>query len=242
MHGLDDLPSLDDFGRQLDEVAARDAERTPRWRRRPGTSMLLAAVLGVGVAGTAAAATLVALRDAPVTGARDAPITPPPGPGNLGAAHQTSPTAFRTHLDPAEADRSGTDWASLRSLPISGTPLRGWTFTRRAKRCLALPDPIAEGYGVTCKTAKAIKDGEATVLVLVPPNAGVQSIVGALVAAGDIASLQTPAGGSATLNRTGNAYAGTAPAGSRLTTAGRSQVIDPPANALVEPVTPSQSP
>lgn len=238
MHGLDDFPSLDDFGRQLDEVAARDAERAAGWRRRPGTSILLAAVLGVGVAGTAAAATLVALRDAPVTVTRDAPITPPPGPGNFGAAHQTSPTVFRAYFDHGEEYLSSTDWGSLRSLPISGTRLRGWTFKQRAKRCLALPDPIAEGYGVTCKTAEAIRRGEATVLVLAPANAGVRSIVGALVARGGTATLQAPPGDSATLVRTGDAYAGAAPAGSRLTTAGRRQTVDPPPNPLISPAKP----
>lgn len=239
MNGLDEYPSLEDFGKQLDRLAAREAHRPPWWRRRPRMSVPLAVVLGVAAAGTATAGTLVAIQDssrpsvAPV-----APIKPPPGPGNLSAAHQESAAAMRAYLDHGQADFAGTDWTSLRLIPIPGSKLTGWSFTQGAKRCLALPDPIAEGYGITCKTPKAIRAGEATVLVLVPANAGVPNIVGALVADDATASLDTPTGPSKTFRRTGDVYAGTAPAGSRLTAAGKRLAVDSPPNPLPAPAAP----
>lgn len=76
MRDLDDLPSLGDFGAQLDRVAVRDARHAVWWRRRPGGSLLLASVVTVGVAGSAAAATLVALRATVIPGPEAAAVAP----------------------------------------------------------------------------------------------------------------------------------------------------------------------
>lgn len=76
MHGLEDLPSLEDFGAQLDRVAARDTRHTVWWRRRPGGSLLLASALTVGLAGTAAAGTLAALRATVVPGPTAETVAP----------------------------------------------------------------------------------------------------------------------------------------------------------------------
>lgn len=76
MHGLDDLPSLGDFGAQLHGVAVRDARRTGWSRRWPGGGVLLASVITVGLAGTAAAGTLVALRATVVPGPKAEAVAP----------------------------------------------------------------------------------------------------------------------------------------------------------------------
>jgi hypothetical protein len=101
---------LDGFERELVAAARRRSatQRTARQvlRRRGGRSLssfLLAALLGVGVAGTAAAGTLLALRDdvisAPAT--RDVPEEQMPAPGSSRLAAVTAP-------DP---DRSAPPWA-----------------------------------------------------------------------------------------------------------------------------------
>lgn len=157
-----------------------------------------------------------------------ATIAPPPGAGNPGASHQTSAAALRAHLDHGSYFE-GVDWSSARSFPIAGSKLRGWTFNQgTTKRCLAIPDPLAEGYGVTCKTSDEVKAGDGTVLMLAPSGSDAQSVVGAMVAPDDTASLKAPGGTSANWKRSGDVYAGTAPAGSRLQAADKGQSIDPP--------------
>ena len=94
----------------------------------------------------------------PISVASDAPAAPPRGPGNHGAAHQSSRTALRAHLEPSGAAYlANVDWDGARSFAIPGTRLHGWTFEQPGRRCLAVPDPIAEGYGVTCNTPEEVR-------------------------------------------------------------------------------------
>lgn len=161
--------------------------------------------------------------------ARDAPVTPPAGSGNYGASHQHSIAALRAHLEPSDPTYlADADWDSARSFMIPGTQLRGWTFEQPAKRCLALPDPIAEGYGITCNTRAEIAAGRATVLVRPPAEAHAPNIVGALVSATGTASISVPSGTASQSERIGDVYVGTAPSGSRLVVASRSLRIDEP--------------
>lgn len=83
MRDLDDLPSLEDFGRQLDRVAALEPvdggsrrAAAPRWRRTRRGRPILTAVLVLGVSGGAAAwaATALLSNGAPVAYQRGAPI------------------------------------------------------------------------------------------------------------------------------------------------------------------------
>lgn len=208
--------------------------------------MRMSIILAIGVGALTAGGAGVAVgqsgdkpegRAAPVN--QNAKISPPPGSGNVGARHQTSVAALRAHLDHGSYFK-GVDWSSARSFPIAGSKLRGWTFNQnQTKRCLAIPDPLAEGYGVTCKTPEEVKAGNGTVLVLAPRGSGVRSVAGAMVAPGDTASLKAPDGASANWERSGDVYAGTAPEGSRLEAAGKRQAVDPPSNELVPADSPS---
>lgn len=168
--------------------------------------------------------------------AADAPMVPPPGPGNYGAAHQTSRAALRAHLEPAGPEYLvNVEWNAARSFAIPGTRLRGWTFQQPSKRCLALPDPIAEGYAVTCNSPEEIAAGKATIVIVAPVAAHAPNLVGALTASSGTASIVAPRGTAAKVERTGDVYVGTVPAGSRLVTASASQVVDPPTNEVLSP-------
>ncbi len=203
---------------------------------RRSTIGVITAVMTLGIAGIAIGADqLVDKTSTAVLVDVDAPVIPPPGPGNHGAAHQTSRIALRAHLEPSGPTYlANTDWGSARSFAIPGTDLRGWTFDRPGKRCLALPDPVAEGYGVTCNTAEEIAAGAATVMVLSPTGAHAPNIVGALVADGGMASVETPPGTKAQWDRFGDVYVGTAPTGSRFLTGSRSQSVRPPSAEVAQ--------
>lgn len=163
----------------------------------------------------------------------------PPGRGNVGAEHQTSTSALRDHLERAGAEYvSDSDWESARSFSIPGTQLRGWTFDQPGERCLAIPDPVAEGYGVSCRTRAEIERGEASVVMLPPATSGAPNIVGVLTIGEATARLESSSAG-VHWARIGDVYAGTAPAGSRLVTADRSQMIKPPPDVASPLVSPS---
>lgn len=204
-------------------------------RSKSIVSLAVAGALAVGVAGVAVGDPWSG-SEAPVPVAENAPVALPPGPGNAGAAHQTSRTALRTHLERGGPEYlEGADWASARSFAIPGTNLRGWTFDQRSgKQCLAIPDPLAEGYGISCDTPKEIAAGESTVVMLPPAGSGAPNIVAALTVGNAAASIEAPQGDAKHWQRIGDVYAGVAPAGSRLVVAGRSQAIDPPPGEVVE--------
>lgn len=202
--------------------------------RKKTTLGLIAGTLTVGVAGVAVAEQL---SSEPASVASDAVVAPPAGPGNLGAAHQTSSSALRVHLERGGPEYlEGVDWGSARSFAIPGTRLRGWTFEQPGKRCLAMPDPIAEGYGVTCNTPQQVSAGKASVVILPPTDAKAPNIVGVLTSANKTAAIRTPSGAAAPWQRIGDIYAGTAPTGSRLENAGVTQAINPPTKEVVPPV------
>lgn len=205
---------------------------------KPILGLIAAGALAVGLAGVAIAESqLGADSSAPVPVA-NVPVAPPPGPGNIGAAHQTSSDALRAHLDRGGPEYlKGTDWGSARSFAVPGTRLRGWTFEQQSgKRCLAMPDSLAEGYGITCRTPEEIADGKATVVLLPPTKASTApNIIGVLTTGSKTASIETPSGATKTWERIGDVYAGTAPAGSRLVTAAGSQAIDPPTTGTIQP-------
>jgi hypothetical protein len=227
-----------DLERQLMR-AAHSLPPTVAARRVPRRAPLAVALVALSLSCTALAASEIwhPLRD-PVSVPSDAVVAPPPGPGNLGAAHQTSGSALREHLQRAgPAYLDGTDWASARSFAIPGTRLRGWTFAQPGKRCLAIPDPLSEGYGVTCRTPRQIAAGEASVVMLPTTKSGAPNIVGVLTRRNQTAAIEAPSGATSHFKQTGDdVYAGTAPAGSRLVTAARRQAINPPTNEFVAPV------
>ncbi|MCW2997428.1 MAG: hypothetical protein JWQ20_1651 [Conexibacter sp.] len=207
--------------------------------------LIAAGALAVASAGVAIAGSqLSAESPAPVPVA-NAPVAPPTGPGNIGAAHQTSSDALRAYLERGDPEYlMGTDWGSAQSFAVPGTRLRGWTFDQQSgKRCLAMPDSLSEGYGITCRTLEEIADGKATVVFL-PPTKGASapSIVGVLTSGDETASLETPPGASKAWARIGDVYAGAAPAGSRLVTAAGSQAIDPPTTGTIQPAPSPQGP
>jgi hypothetical protein len=214
------LPTLqDELSAAGDRLAYRQIHRQRRRR-----------LLGFAVGGTlllsgGAVATTI-LQPVPVD--PNGPVAPPPGPGNHGAPHQTSSSALRAHLEPSDpAYLRGTDWGSARSFAIPGTSLRGWTFEQPGRRCLALPDPLAEGYGVICKTPAEVAAGEASVIVLPPRDSGAPNIVGVITSGSERASIEAPPGAATHWARIGDVYAGTAPAGSRLVTATGKKAINP---------------
>lgn len=230
---------LDDLQRQLVaasrglSIAQHTATGRPakRWRSLRGSSLVLVGALVVG--GTAVAAT-TQLTAGPRPVARDTAVTLPPGPGNLGAPHQTSSRALRAHLRPAGAEYlANVDWSSARSFAIPGTRFRGWTFEQPGKRCLAIPDPLSEGYGVTCRTPTAIAAGHATLVMLPPIAARAPNIVGVLTSGRETPFIDAPSGTTTHWERIGDLYAGTAPAGSRLVTASGRHAIDPPQSKVV---------
>ncbi len=186
---------------------------------------LAAGVLLTGLVGVALGE--VVSSTAPVPD--DVGIVPPAGNGNLGAKHQTSSSALRAHLERADPKYlAGVNWATARSFQIPETDLRGWTFSQASgKRCLAIPDPLVEGYGITCKSSQEIAAGEATVVMLPPPSSGAPNIVGVLASEGGNARI-TGLKNDGQLRKVGDVFAGTAPAGSRLVTEAGSQTIDPP--------------
>lgn len=199
---------------------------------------MIAAVVGtlaVGAAGIAVGEPWSG-PEAPAPVAENAPVTPPPGPGNVGAAHQTSSVALRARLERGDgAYLRGSDWESARSFAIPGTNLRGWTFDQGSgKRCLAIPDPLAEGYGISCDTPEEIAGGESTVVMLPPAGSGAPNIIGVLTSGNERATIDAPQGAVKHWERIGDVYAGVAPAGSRLITAAGSQAIDPPPGEVVE--------
>jgi len=204
---------------------------------KTASAALAAAVLatagGVAIAGQVSG-------EPQATVARNAPIAPPAGPGNRGAAHQTSAAALREHLDRGdEGYLKDVNWKTARSFTVPGTELRGWTFIQPGKRCIAIPDPLAEGYGVTCKTPREITAGEGSVLMLTPTESGKPILAGIMVSGTQTATVQTPGKTAARWERTGDVYAGTVPAGSRLASAGMSRSIDPEPAELVPPATPT---
>lgn len=198
----------------LAQPAATDRP-SERWRSLRRSCLVLIGALVVGGSAVAATAQLT---------------------GNLGSPHQTSSSALRAHLAPPGLETfANTDWSSARSFAIPGTRLRGWTFERPGKRCLAIPDPLAEGYGVTCNTPQEIAAGKATVIVLPPTEARAPTIVGVLTAGSGTASIDAPSGTTTHWKRIGDVYAGVAPTGSRLVTASGRHAIDPPTTKFVQP-------
>lgn len=160
-----------------DRLAQRQVHR--RRRRRllafaAGGTLLLS---GGAVAGTTI---LRPLDPQPVD--PHARVVPAPGPGNHGAPHQTSADALRAHLAPSLRD---VDWDAAKSFAIPGTDLRGWTFDQPGKRCLALPDPLSESYGVICRTPEEIAAGEAKIKIITPPGFTTPTIAGGLLSPGD---------------------------------------------------------
>lgn len=229
---------LDDLQRQLvaasRSLSPAQPARSPRRRRALRRSSLV--LIGALIVGGSAIAATTQLTAGPLTVARDAPVVPPPGPGNLGAPHQTSSSALRAHLQAGgPAYLANTDWSSARSFAIPGTRFRGWTFAQPGKQCLAIPDPITEGYGVACRTPQDIAAGEATVVMLPPTEARAPNIVGVLITGSETPSIEAPPGTRTHWERIGDVYAGTAPTGSRLVTASGRQTIDPPTTRFVQP-------
>lgn len=127
MHGLDDLPSLEGFGDQLARVATRDERRAGWWRRRPGGGVVLASALAVGLAGTAAAATLVALQATVVPGPQRAEVAP-----EMRVLPQTARVLSLRAADPGRAPA----WA-LRSVR-----------TVTGERCLTVGQRRGETFGL----------------------------------------------------------------------------------------------
>lgn len=210
----------DELSAAADRLAHHEIHRRRRRRRVVG----LAIGGGLVLSGGAVAATI--LQPFPVD--PDAPVVLPPGPGNHGARHQTSSSALRAHLERSDPKYlRGTAWGSARSFAIPGTSLRGWTFEQPGRRCLALPDPLVEGYGVICKTPAEIAAGAASVMVLPPRDSGAPNIVGVITSKGERASIEAPPGAAMRWARIGNVYVGTAPAGSRLVTAAGKKLINP---------------
>ena len=204
-----------------DRIAERQAHRRRRRRRLLGIAIGATLVLSGG----AVAATIMQ----PISVDPNTPVQPPTGPGNHGAEHQTSRSALRAHLQPSGPTYlRTTNWDSAQSFAIPGTNLRGWSFDQPGKRCLALPDPLAEGYGITCKTLAEVAAGEASVILLPPRDSGAPNIFGIITTAGERASIEAPPGTAAQAARIGDVYVGTAPAGSRLVTArGKKKAINP---------------
>lgn len=192
-----------------------------------------AGALTIGLAGVAVGE--VGSNPKPVSS--EAVVAPPQGSGNHGAGHQSSSAELRAHLERNDSGYlKGVDWSTAQSFAVPGTSLRGWTFEQAAgKRCLAIPDPLAEGYGVTCNTPSEVARGEATVVMLPPKASGAPNIVGALLSGDATARISGASVASADVRKIGDVYAGTAPAGSRLVVAGRSQSIEPPTGGFVEP-------
>lgn len=196
--------------------------------------LVAAGALTIGLAGVAVGE--VGSNPKPVS--NDAVVAPPQGQGNHGAEHQNSSAALREHLERSDSGYlKGVDWSTAQSFAVPGTSLRGWTFEHAdgGKRCLAIPDPLAEGYGVTCNAPSEVARGEATVVMLPPVASGAPNVVGALVSGEATARISGGRDASADVRKIGDVYAGTAPAGSRLVVAGRSQSIEPPTDGFVEP-------
>lgn len=163
-------------------------------------------------------------------------VAPLAGRTNFGAPHQTSSSALRAHLERGNPEYlADVDWSSARSFVIPGTSFRGWTFAQPRKRCLAIPDPLVEGYGITCRTPKDIAAGKATVVMLPPTETGAPNIVGVLTTGSETPSIEAPPGSTKHWQRTGDVYAGTVPAGSRLVTASGRHAIDPPKDDILPP-------
>lgn len=207
---------------------------------RPRTMVTLLAVAALsGGAGIAVAGDRLLASGSAVPLADDVPVAPPAVNGNQGAAHQHSVNALRDHLTlGGPGYLRDVDWQSADSFPVPGTQLRGWKFDQPGKRCLALPDPVAEGYGVTCRTPQEIAAGKASVMVLPSPDSGVPNVIGALTSGGQLASIE-PRTPDVHWQHIGDVSVGIAPAGSHLVTAGGRQKINPPPN---ETVTPSPRP
>lgn len=218
----------------LPQPASNPHRQRMFWRRlRRGPALGLVVLAATSASAVAVASGVGGLWPESARVTRDAVVAPPAGPGNLGAAHQTSVSALRSHLG---GSGSGTDWDSARSFAIPGTRLRGWTFDQPGKRCLALPDPIAEGYGVKCASSTEVAAGEASVIFRPPTDSKAPNIVGVLISGGRTAAIETRSGARAPFERTGDVYVGIAPAGSRLVSAGRTQSIGPPSGRFVAPV------
>lgn len=144
-----------------------------------------------------------------------------PEQNNEGAAHQTSAAAFKAHLDTSTSQAPvGSD---LQSFEVAGTNLRGWTFSDGPRKCLALPDPVVEGYAVKCGTKQDVAAGEVAVVFSPPKNTGRWPIAAARVADGDAA---TVAGSDArNWRKSRDVYAGRVNDGATLTVAGRPQAV-----------------
>ena len=199
----------------------------PHMRKRTILGAIAAGGLVAGVAAVADGQQPAV--PSPVLAVRDAAIAPPSERGNLDAAHQTSNSALRAHLEPAgRGYLEGSDWSSARSFAIPGTQLRGWTFNQQDKQCLAVPDPAAEGYGVTCNTREEVASGKATVIVTPPTGSGAPNVVGVLEADNTSASIDVPPGTAARFERIGDVSVGIAPSGSHLVTASGKHAIQPP--------------
>lgn len=204
-------------------------------RSRKFLSAVVTGALTVGLVGVAIGETQAGTDVAPPAAA---PAAPQSSPSNAGADHQVSRAALRAHLERGgDGYLRGSDWASAQSFAVPGTKLRGWTFQQQSgKRCLALPDPIVEGYGVKCSTSTEIADGVATVVLIPPASTEAPSIVGVLTSGTRTASVDAPDGDAGILTRIGDVYAGSAPVGSRLITDAGSQTLNPPKHEYVEAV------
>ncbi|MBJ7459591.1 MAG: hypothetical protein JHD02_10420, partial [Thermoleophilaceae bacterium] len=151
-----------------------------------------------------------------------------PAVNNEGADHQVSADAFRAFLEGDNPEPlSDVKWASLESFEVTGTNLRGWTFQKGGGKCIAVPDPLSEGYGVSCGDGKAAAAGQVAVVFNTPKGTGKPQIVGALTVPGQAVSL-SGASSKSWSRAASDVYAGSAADGARLVLGDRRETLNAP--------------
>jgi hypothetical protein len=128
-----------------------------------------------------------------------------PKQNNVGAAHQTSVSAFRAHIEAAGA-APDADWSTAKTFPIAGTKLNGWTFNSGSQDCLAVPDPVVEGYAVKCGDKSEVADGKIAFVFAPAVQTGEPNI--AAVLSPTASDVSVSGSDQSTWKRSGNVTAG----------------------------------
>jgi hypothetical protein len=87
------------------------------------------------------------------------------------------------------------DFSLARGVPIRGSSQDAWLVPSGDEICIVLPDPL-DGFGATCQTLSAIRDGKGVLIITPPAGSGDQTaVVAEIVPDGvDAPSLETPQG------------------------------------------------